>query len=76
MEDFNDLLKELKAKAVKIPDKEELFDMGVAGGQLKIIYAIRDLGVNPSNEAIEDMIEKQSIEITTLALSYMMGGGK
>lgn len=73
MEDFNTMIEELKAEAVKVTDKEELFDMGMVSGMLKIVYEFKDLGDKPSLEAIEDMMKKQSAEILKKAIGYMYG---
>jgi len=49
----------------------ELFDMGVASGQLDVMYAIRHLGTNPSSEALETVLANFDRKIRAVALGYL-----
>lgn len=70
---FEYAIEEIKAEAVKNAEGGELFDVGVASGQLMVIYAFKELGKNPSREAIEDMVKKQCIQVLDKSFGYMNG---
>lgn len=53
-------------------DPGELFDMGVASGQLDVMYAVRALGTNPSAEALETVFASFGRKITDLATGYLV----
>lgn len=70
---FEYAIEKIKAEAVRDAEGGELFDMGVASGQLMVIYAFNELGKNPSREAIEDMMNKQCIQVLDKSFGYMNG---
>ncbi len=54
-------------------DHDELFDMAMIIGQLSVMYAITDLGKDPSIEAINSVLKSIGDGIIKTSVGYITG---